>query len=293
MINESINMNLKTKAMTLPGNSIRSNFLNRFGYLLLTLLITTITYSQEDIKSKEWWTSITKKHNITYNTYSLYGNCFIIGEKGFEGEIETYKNVIVISKGSEEYWIFKSLTASYDPKTTTLMINDCTMDKFKIDPESITPEESYEHINYSINFEKNIATMSDVRPDSEIESAINKLFNESIVAGEQLDFDKMKMQVNDKFLSGFINSGRYYTSFNLLFDDYKKATNGIKSQRLAIDNKKITILSGNSVLLTANGQFSATTNTDQVIDGKFAWTIIYKMIENEWKIIHTHMTNER
>ncbi len=79
----------------------------------------------------------------------------------------------------------------------------------------------------------------------------------------------------------------------MLFDDYKNATNGIKNQKLNIDNKKITILSGNSVLLTANGQFSATTNTDKIVNGKFVWTIVYKEIDNEWKIIHTHMTNER
>jgi len=279
--------------MTLPNNSIGFSFSKRYVCLLIASIFTLTSYSQENNKSEDFWTTIAKKHNIKFDTYVLHENCFIIGDKEIVDEIETFKNVTVISNGSEDYWIYKGKAASYDPKTTTLKINDCTMEKFKKDSESIDPETSYKHINYSINFEKNIATMADVRPDSEIESAVNKIFNESILAGEQLDFDKMKMQVNDKFSAGFINSGKYYTSFDLLFTDYKKATYGIKSQKIAIDNKKITILSGNSVLLTANGQFSAITDSENVVNGKFVWTIIYKEIDNEWKIIHTHMTNER
>ena len=279
--------------MTLPKNSIGFSFLERYVYLLIASIFTLTCYSQENNKSGDFWTTITKKHNIKFDTYTLHENCIIFGDKEIVDDIETFKNVIVISNGSEDYWIYKSKTASYDPKITTLKINDCTMEKFKKDSKLLDPEKSYKHINYSINFEKNIATMADVRPDSEIESAINKIFNESILAGEQLDFDNMKMQVNDKFSSGFINNGKYYTSFDLLFADYKNATNGIKSQKITIDNKKITILSGNSVLLTANGQFSATTDTDNVVNGRFVWTIIYKEIDNEWKIIHTHMTNER
>lgn len=279
--------------MTLPKNPIGFILSKRCVYLVVALYFTLTAFSQEDNKTEDWWTSITKKHEIKYDSYTLHGDCFIIGEKTFDGEIENFKEVTVISKGSENYWIFKSKTASYDPNTTTLKINDCTMEQFKKDSKSLEPEKSYKQINYSVNFQKNIATMSDVRPDSEIESAINKMFDESIYAGEQLDLEKMKMQINDKYSAGFINSGKYYTSFDLLFSDYKTAINGIKSQKLTISNKKITILSGNSVLLTANGQFSATTDTDKIINGKFFWTIIYKEIDNEWKIIHTHMTNER
>ena len=279
--------------MTLPKNSIGHFCSKRYLYLLIVSVITLTSYSQENNKLEDFWTSIAQKHNIKFENYTLHENYFIIGDKEIIDNIENFKNVIVISNSSENYWIYKSETASYDIVSKTLKINDCTMKNFKKDSESIIPEKSYKHINYSINFEKNIATMADVRPDDEIESAIMKMFEESIIAGEQLDFDKMKMQVNDNFSSGFINDGKYYKSFDILFADYKKATNGIKSQKITIDNKKITILSGNTVLLTANGQFSATTDTDNIVNGKFAWTIIYNEIDNEWKIIHTNMTNVR
>ena len=279
--------------MTLPKSSFGFDRSKRSIYLFVALCFSLTAFSQDDNKTEEWWAPITRKHDLKYGSYTLHGDCFIMGEKSVDGEIENFKDVTVISKGAENYWIYKSKTASYDPQTTTFKINNCTMEKFKKDSKSLKPEKSYKHINYSINFEKNRATMAEVRADDEIESAINKMFEESIIAGEQLDLEKMKMQINDKYSAGFINSGKYYTSFDSLFADYKAATYGIKSQKLTIDNKKITILSGNSVLLTANGQFSATTDTDKIINGKFFWTIIYKEIDNGWKIIHTHMTNAR
>ena len=151
--------------MTLFQNSIRIDLIKRFVYLFVVTLVPITTYAQTDLKSEDWWTVITKKHDIKYDSYALHGDCFLIGEKRVDGEIETYKNVIVISKGKEDYWIFKSKTASYDPNTTTLEIYDCTMAKFKKDSNSLEPEKLYKHINYSTNFEKNVSTMADVRPE--------------------------------------------------------------------------------------------------------------------------------
>lgn len=290
-------MNLKdlqSIPATNPGRLKRQFILSkRCVYLVVALLFTLTTFAQEKNKKGDWWTSITKKHGIKYDSYTLHGDCFIVGEITLDGEIENFRDVTVISKGAEDYWIFKSKSASYDRKTTTLSINDCTMEQFYKDPESLEPEKSYKHINYSINIDRKIATMADVRPDDEIESAINKMFEESIIAGEHLDFDKMKSQIDDRFSSGFINDGKYFKSFDLLFAEYKMTANGIKHQKLTIDHKKITILSDNSVLLTASGQFSATTINNNVVNGKFVWTIIYKEINNEWKIIHTNMSNTR
>lgn len=118
--------------------------------------------SQVNNQSGDFWKSITKKHHIKYDAYTIHNNYFIVGTKEIIDNREIFKNVIVISNGSESYWIFKSKTASYDPQTTILEINDCTMEKFKKAPKLVKPENSYKHINYSVNFEKNIASMSDV-----------------------------------------------------------------------------------------------------------------------------------
>jgi len=155
--------NLET--MTLAQKSIRLNLIKRLVYLFVVSLVSITTYAQVDSKSEDWWTTITKKHDIKFDSYTLRGDYFIIGEKKFDREMETFKDVIVISKGQEDYWIFKSETASYDPNTTTLKIYDCTMEKFKTNSNSLEPEKSYKHINYSDNFEKKVSTMADVIPE--------------------------------------------------------------------------------------------------------------------------------
>jgi len=139
--------------------------MKRLVYLFVVSLVAITTNAQVDSKSKDWWTPITKKHDIKYDSYTLHKDCFIIGEKTVEGQLETFKDVTVISKGQGDYWIFKSKNATYDPTTTTLKIIDCTMEKFKTNSNSLEPGKSYKHINYTANLEKNEATMADVRPE--------------------------------------------------------------------------------------------------------------------------------
>lgn len=279
--------------MTFPAKSIRFHLTKRFVFLWVAFFSALASYSQVSNPSEDWWTTLANKHGIKYDSYTLHGAYCVLGAKTVEGETENFKDVTIISKGTGNYWIYQSKTASYDPKTTILKMDNCTMEQFKMDAKSLEPVKSYKHIHYTVNLEKETATMADLRPDNEIESVINKMFEESIQAGEQLDLEKMRRQVDDTNAAGFINSGKYYTTFDLLFSDYQGATAGIKSQKLTVEHKKITVLSGNAALLTANGQFSATTNADKIIQGKFFWTIVYEEIDKEWKIVHSHMTNER
>jgi hypothetical protein len=146
--------------MTSPQNSASLNLMKRTIYFLIASMFTVTTYSQQDIQSEEWWAVIINKHDIKYDSYTLHGEYFIIGEKRNDGEIETFKAAIVISKGSGGYWIFKSESVSYDPNTTELKIDDCTMEKFGNDPNSFDPEISEKHINVSVNLTEYTSTMS-------------------------------------------------------------------------------------------------------------------------------------
>jgi len=149
--------------MTFPQNSTRLKLMKRTLCLLIVSLFTVTTYSQQDTTSEEWWAVITNKHDIKYDSYTLHGEYFIIGEKRDDGEIETFKAAIVIFKGSGGYWIFKSERVSYDPNTTELIIDDCTMEKFLNDSISFDPEISEKHINVSVNLTEYTSTMSNVK----------------------------------------------------------------------------------------------------------------------------------
>jgi hypothetical protein len=149
--------------MTLPKNLFGFNLSKRCICLFIALCFALTAYSQEVSKTEEWWVPITQKHDIKYDSYTLLGEFFIIGEKSVDGEIEIFKNVTLIGEAPEYYYIFRAKTASYDPLTTTLEINNCTREKFKKDSKSLEPVESWEHIDYSANFETYVHTMTVVR----------------------------------------------------------------------------------------------------------------------------------
>ena len=145
--------------MTLSQNSIRFNRNKRTVCFLIVSLVTVAAYSQQDATSEEWLTAITNKHDIAYDSFTRYGNFIIIGKKGNDGELETYKAATVFEKGPEGYWIIKSERVSYDPSSTTLEINDCMLEKFLNNSNSLDPEESLKHINITINITEKTSTM--------------------------------------------------------------------------------------------------------------------------------------
>lgn len=137
--------------------------MKRTVYFLIVSMFTVTTYSQQDTTSEEWWEVITNKHDIEYDSYTLHGEHFIIGVKGNEGEVETFKAAIVITKGLGGYWIFKSERVSYDPNTTELKIDDCMMEKFSNDSNSLNPEISRKNIDLSVNLTEKTSSMSNVK----------------------------------------------------------------------------------------------------------------------------------
>jgi hypothetical protein len=122
---------------------------------------------------------------------------------------------------------------------------------------------------------------------------INTLFENSIKAGEILDIKGIKENVDDTLRSGFIDNGIYFSSFEDVMNMFRNRINGLDSQKMIIGDKRITILSSNIVLLTASGNNEAKLSDGRVIKVKFAWSFVYTKINNEWKIIHSHMSNPR
>ena len=128
---------------------------------------------------------------------------------------------------------------------------------------------------------------------SKIIAEINSLFEKSLKAGERLDINGITENVNDTLKAGFIDNGMYLNSFDEVMSRFTNATKGIDSQEMAIVNKKITILSPNAVLLTASGNYKVKVPDGRILEGTFAWSFVYSKINNNWKIVHSHMSNPR
>lgn len=122
---------------------------------------------------------------------------------------------------------------------------------------------------------------------------IDSLFTKSIKAAEAVDAFNISANVNDSLKTGFVDNGLYFDSFSTLMEGFKQGIKAIDSQKLDISNKKITVLSDNSVLLTASGNSTLNLSDGRVIYSKFSWTFVYLKISGAWKIIHSHMSNPR
>jgi hypothetical protein len=74
---------------------------------------------------------------------------------------------------------------------------------------------------------------------------------------------------------------------------FKSGIQGLESQKMTVDTKKITVLSENIALLTAHGNYSTKIADGRIMTGVFAWTFVYSKIKGEWKVIHSHMSNPK
>ena len=126
-----------------------------------------------------------------------------------------------------------------------------------------------------------------------IASEIAADFEKNIKAAEKFDIKGLTDCVNDTLKAGFIDNGNFLNSFDEVIKGYKENIKGIKSLKYSISNKKITVLADNAALLTASGSASLALEDGRTITGGFAWTFVYSKVNDNWKIIHSHMSTPR
>ena len=124
-------------------------------------------------------------------------------------------------------------------------------------------------------------------------SEITVLFDKNVKFAENLDVNGLNSIVNDTLKAGFIDNGNFINSFDEVMKGFRESIRGCKSQKFDISNKKITVLSDNSALVSANGNYSLSLEDGRILTSGFAWTLVYSKVNDDWKIIHTHMSNRR
>ncbi len=132
--------------------------------LIPLLFIANNSLSQTTSSDNEWWKPIAQTHHINYDGYTLHENYFIAGPKTIIGITETYKDVTIIANNRNEYIIFESQNAIYNMKLNTLYINNSAMHQIRKDSNANDSMQSHFYVNYSINFNDNIATIMDLNP---------------------------------------------------------------------------------------------------------------------------------
>lgn len=123
-----------------------------------------------------------------------------------------------------------------------------------------------------------------------IEKQVDTIFLAMIKAAENLDYDKLSIGVDDRYRAGFIINESYYTKYDSMINNLIANLRSGAKQSITIQNKKITVISDNIVLLTASGNSNVELNTGQSFNVKFLWSFVYEKINNDWKVIQSHQS---
>ncbi|HEY4785397.1 MAG TPA: nuclear transport factor 2 family protein [Bacteroidales bacterium] len=125
---------------------------------------------------------------------------------------------------------------------------------------------------------------------SKIEKQVDSIFQTMVKAAENVDYDKISLGVDDRHKAGFIVNNSYFTKYDSLINMLKTNSRSGTKQHIIIQNKKITVLSDNIVLLTASGETNIELATGQSFNIKFLWSFVYEKMNNDWKVIQSHQS---
>ncbi|MDC0584295.1 nuclear transport factor 2 family protein [Bacteroidales bacterium] len=123
-----------------------------------------------------------------------------------------------------------------------------------------------------------------------IENQVDDVFTQMLTLAEKLDYTALHKGVNDKYNAGFILNGKYYSAYQELEKTVNPSSNGVEGQKFTIDNKKISAVNKQVVLLTATGSAEVLLAGGRTIYINFNWSFVYKKIDGQWKVIHSHQS---
>jgi hypothetical protein len=117
----------------------------------------------------DWWKPIAQKYGIKYNSYTVHNQFVIFGKKTLAGDVESFNDVIAIAHGIiiDGFWMYKSKMATYNTQSNVLTIYDCSMEQFNWNSKTTEPVNSYTHMLYSYNFDRNVSFMGGDRKGSD------------------------------------------------------------------------------------------------------------------------------
>jgi hypothetical protein len=132
-----------------------------------------------------------------------------------------------------------------------------------------------------------------IQKKSRIEKQVDSVFQLSIKAAENLDYDKLSQGVDDRYKAGFISNNSFYTSYDSLVNLARTRARGLVKQTISISQEKVTALTENIALVTASGDAKVEIYGGNEFAVKFNWTFVYARINNSWKVVQSHQSGQR
>jgi ketosteroid isomerase-like protein len=124
---------------------------------------------------------------------------------------------------------------------------------------------------------------------SNIEKAVLQKHADFIHFAEQLDADQMFSIIPDDNRASIIQDGRLLTRQKAL-DTVRNGFKRTQDLKYEFDQQHVTVLSGDTAFLTGRGRSTTTINTGETFTLNFTTTVIFVLEQNEWKILHGHLS---
>lgn len=136
------------------------------------------------------------------------------------------------------------------------------------------------------------STMTDAQRAT-IEEAVAKAHAETVRYAEQLDVDKAisTMLENDK--GAFTRDGELIMTRQEVVDVYTQIYAGLQSQDIHIGRQNVIALSPDIALLVGEGKSASTTKDGRTFSARWAETVVYVRVDDEWKVFHAHQSVPR
>lgn len=126
-----------------------------------------------------------------------------------------------------------------------------------------------------------------------IEDTVKALTDELINGAEQVDVDRCFANFTDAYDSGFIDNGVFYPTLDSMIDVFRSGFSRLRSQEIEMSETRISVLAPNVAILTTHGSFTETDTSNNTSDSRFALTLAYAKVGEEWKIVHAHQSFPR
>ncbi len=125
---------------------------------------------------------------------------------------------------------------------------------------------------------------------SAIEEKIKALHSESLAAAEKVDVDRMFASSSSAYEIGNINNGVFIPSLDALVAGFRELFATALGQDINVAETRVAVLGPNAAVLTAHGDFIATSKDGTMFESPFAHTMVFAKIEDDWRIIHSHQS---
>jgi hypothetical protein len=126
-----------------------------------------------------------------------------------------------------------------------------------------------------------------------IEKAVLETHDRIMQAAQELKADENLSFMLDTDRGALITNGRILLTRAQATESIRAAYAGLKSQKVRVIQRHVSVLSPTVVLVVAEAEGTATTLDGRELTGRSAQTVVFILSDGAWKVAHAHQSSAR